>query len=70
MTGESINAYILVALIPSSKYACVKALLLPNKEYWITVYINTTEAQVLHLEKENELLKKLDEIVRAGCRSN
>lgn len=39
-TGETINASVFVAVLPSSQYAYVEAFLSQNQESWITAHVN------------------------------
>ena len=39
-TGESINAFVFVAVLSSSQYAYVEAFLSQNQESWITAHVN------------------------------
>lgn len=40
ITGENYDAYIFVAVLPSSQYAYVEAFLTQNQESWITAHVN------------------------------
>lgn len=41
LTGESIPAYVFVAVLPASQYTYVEAFLSMNLESWITAHVNT-----------------------------